>query len=158
MPRIEGKISEQGPLIDVKIMLPSSRVQALKRAKRPYAPPQTILALVDTGASCSAVDEHVINGLGLSKRGVAFIHTPTTGDEYECRNEYDACLVVGEGQPGAIVFTLPVIESGFASRGFLALIGRDVLCSCTLVYDGPASRFTLEWDPARQPGRGPGRP
>lgn len=151
MPRIEGKVTERGPLIGVKIMLTSSRVEALKRAGQPYAAPQMILGLIDTGASCSSIDKNVIAGLGLSKRGVVPIHTPSTGPAYEYRDQYDACLVVGEGQPGALVFTLPVIESELATQGFLALVGRDVLDSCVLVYDGPASKFTLEWDPARQP-------
>jgi hypothetical protein len=154
MPRIEGKVDERGLLIDVKIMLTSSRVEALKRAGRPYAPPMTIVALVDTGASCSCVDKNVLDGLGLAKRGFVAIHTPSTGAGYIDRAQYDACLVLGEGQAGALVFTLPVIESEFASQGFLALIGRDVLKSYVLVYDGPASKFTLEWNTAPHAGRG----
>jgi len=158
MPRIEGKITEKGPLIDVKIGLPKSRVEALKGAGQPYAPPRTILGLIDTGASHSSVDKLVIAGLGLSKRGVALIHTPSTGDACISLDEYDAELVIGEGQPVFLVITRPVIESEYASRGFFALIGRDVLKSCKLVYDGPASRFTLEWDATHQPGRGRRRP
>jgi hypothetical protein len=154
MPRIEGKVDERGLLVDVKIMMTSSRVEALKRAGKPYAKPMTIVALVDTGASCSCVDRNVIAGLGLGKRGTVSIHTPSTGTGYIDRAQYDACLVLGEGQAGALVFTLPVIESEFASQGFLALIGRDVLGSCMLVYDGPASKFTLEWNAAPHTGRG----
>jgi hypothetical protein len=54
--------------------------------------------------------------------------------------------VLGEGQGDALVLTLSVIESDFAAQGFFALIGRDVLKSCRLIYDGPAEKLTIEWD------------
>jgi hypothetical protein len=146
MGRLEGRLTERGPMIDVKIMLTAQHVEALKRAGKPYAAPMTIRGLVDTGASSSCVDRNIVVGLGLAARGVVAIHTPSSGDAYEERLQYDACLVLGEGQGDALVLTLPVIESDFASQGFLALIGRDVLKSCRLIYDGPAETFTVEWN------------
>ena len=52
--------------------------------------------------------------------------------------------------------TLPVIESDFASQGFFALIGRDVLQFRRLIYDGPTDAFELVWGADRRdppPGR-----
>lgn len=155
MGRLHGKLSSRGPMIDVGVMLTSHRVEALKKAGKPFAPPMTIAGLVDTGASCSAVDRNLAAGLGLGAKGVVSVHTPTTGSRYIDLLQYDVCMVLGEGQADALVLTLPVIESDFASEGFLALIGRDVLKSCKFTYDGPADAFTIAWraEPHRRPKR-----
>jgi hypothetical protein len=42
--------------------------------------------------------------------------------------------------------TLQITEAELASQGFFVLIGRDILDSCVLTYDGPRSRFTLEYE------------
>ena len=102
-----------------------------------------ITALIDTGAGCTAIDRHIATRLALEPRGVTKIHNPSTGTAYEERNLYDATLVIGEGYPTPLVVTLPVMESDFASQGFSALIGRDILDQCFLMYDGPAATFTL---------------
>jgi len=103
------------------------------------------MGLVDTGASCSAVDRNLAAGLGLTAKGVVSVHTPSTGSRYIDLLQYDVRMVLGAGEADALVLTLPVIESDFASEGFLALIGRDVLKSCRFTYDGPAESFTIEW-------------
>jgi hypothetical protein len=81
--------------------------------------------------------------MGLDPRGIVRIHTPSTGTNYEERNQYDASLVIGEGYPTPLTLTLPVLGCDFASEGFLALIGRDVLDRCFLMYDGPEKTYTL---------------
>jgi hypothetical protein len=140
---LKGRISKLGPMIDVKVMQSSQRVAALKRARMPYTQPVTVLALLDTGAGSSALDRQVVTSLGLGPTGIIKIHTPSTGTKYEERSLYDASLVIGEGYPTPLALTLPVLESDFASEGFLALIGRDVLDQCFLMYDGPAATFSL---------------
>lgn len=145
MGRLVGVLTERGPMVDIKLMLTSQRVEALKRAGAPYSSPMTVRGLVDTGASGSAVDRHLVTGLALDPRGVTYIHTPSTGSAYVERNQYDVCMVLGEDQDNPLALNLPVIEAEFASQGFLALIGRDVLSLCVLTYNGPAATFTLEW-------------
>lgn len=146
MGRLEGVLTERGPMVDVKLMLTAQRVAALKRAGRPFPQPMTVRALIDTGASCSAIDRNLARGLDLQPSGIVPIHTPSTGSAYEERLQYDVSMVLGEDQDNPLVVTMPVIESDFASEGFLALVGRNVLDLCVLVYDGPARTFTLEWD------------
>jgi hypothetical protein len=140
---LKGSIRNRGPMIDVKVMQSEQRVEALKRLNQPYAQPVTIVGLVDTGAGCTAIDRNIAQRLALEPRGVTKIHTPSTGSDYEDRNLFDASLVIGEGYAKPLVVTLPVIESDFASQGFLALIGRDILDKCFLMYDGSTSMFTL---------------
>jgi hypothetical protein len=145
VPGLSGTIDRLGAMADVRVMLSHQRVEALKKAGRPYATPQTVLGLIDTGASCSAIDATLARGMGLEPRGVTQIHTPSTGDAYETRNLYDVSFVLGHDQPAALHLTLSVIESGFASEGFLVLIGRDVLSRCTFTYHGPTGRYSLDW-------------
>jgi hypothetical protein len=40
-------------------------------------------------------------------------------------------------------YSVPVIESDLTGQGIGALIGRDLLAKCLLVYDGQAGVFTL---------------
>ena len=63
----------------------------------------------------------------------------------EPRDVFDASLVLGEGESDPLESTVEVIQCDFASRGFYALIGRDILCRCVLTYDGPANMFHLSW-------------
>lgn len=140
---LKGRVADRGPMIDVKVMQSQERVDALKQAKLSYSQPVTINGLLDTGASSSALDSNLVRSLGLEPRGIIKIHTPSTGSQYEVRNQFDACFVVGEGHPKPLVLTLPVLACDLASEGFLALIGRDILDQCFLMYDGPSSIFTL---------------
>jgi hypothetical protein len=132
-------------MINVKAMLTPQRVTALKRLSMPYSTPETALGLLDTGASCSAIDVLLAHRLGLEARGVTNIHTPSTGDAHVATNVYDVCYVIGEGSPKPLVTNLSVIECKLASEGFLVLIGRDVLDKCVFQYNGPTARYTLEF-------------
>ena len=140
---LKGKTNERGLMIDIKVLQSEQRVYALKEAEQQFAPPVTIIGLLDTGAGSTALDRGIVQRLGLQPRGITRIHTPSTGDKYEIRNLYDACLVIGEGFPTPLVVTVPVLECDLASEGFYALIGNDILGKCFLMYDGPAKAFTL---------------
>ncbi len=52
-------------------------------------------------------------------------------------------LLKAAGRPFPAIFTVGALESDFASEGFMALVGWDVLRHCLLICDGPAATFTL---------------
>jgi hypothetical protein len=145
MPILRGTLSDYGPMVDVKVMQSHQRSAAFKKRGLPFPQPVTVMGLIDTGASCSALDIGVANRLGLQSRGFTLIHTPSTGSEYVSRQQFDACLVLGEHERRPLVVTLPVIEAELASQGFFVLIGRDVLNKCTFTYDGKKNNFTLRY-------------
>jgi hypothetical protein len=145
MPILNGSINQWGPAIHIKVMQTMHHVERLKESGRNYSAPIVILGLIDTGASMSALDTKIINRLDLAPRGIVSIHTPSTGPAYENRQSYDACFVLGETEATSLVLNREVIGSEFASQGFFALIGRDVLRHCRLVCDGPQERVTLEY-------------
>ncbi|MBY0527846.1 MAG: hypothetical protein K2R98_30900 [Gemmataceae bacterium] len=51
----------------------------------------------------------------------------------------------GDSQAQLVFRNLPVIQQPLGQLGYQALIGRDVLERCLLVYDGPAKRYTLAY-------------
>lgn len=146
MPSLTGSIGAWGPMIYLKAMQSNERVRALKRAGLPFTSPHVVLALIDTGASISALDESVVASLGLAPRGIVSIHTPSTGAAYEKRMTYDALVVLGETAGKPLSRTLAILSCELATQGFLALIGRDILQYCRFRYDGPNGTFILEYD------------
>jgi len=147
MPTLRGAVGHQGMMIDVKVMQPTARVEALKRAGQPFSQPVVINCLIDTGASISAVDRGVLATLGLIPRGTIPVHTPSTGDDLEIMDTFDVCFILGESESHPLVTTVSVISCGFARQGFLALLGRDVLQHCRLIWDGPNRIYQIEYDP-----------
>lgn len=108
--------------------------------------PINIQGLIDTGASNTCVDPAVLTALGLTPTGSTMMNTPSTGAQAVPVDTYDISLVVYAAQPHSplIHHTIPVVCSELlASQGFHALIGRDILKSCLLMYDGQSGIFSL---------------
>ncbi len=143
MGSVAGRIERGGPFCDIKVMASPQHVALLKAAGQPYPAPIVIRSLIDTGASCSLVERGIIRSLQLMPTGSVPIHTPSTGSNDSTRNQYDVTFVLGETGSAPAIFTVGALESEFASEGFMALIGWDVLRHCVLICDGPAATFTL---------------
>lgn len=75
--------------------------------------------------------------------GIASILTPSTGQQAHHANLYDVSLMLVHPQLILTQPNVPVAEAQLAIQGIQALVGRDILKSCLLVYDGQASAFTL---------------
>jgi len=124
------------------------RQEALGKAGQDIPQPVALNALVDTGASCTAVDSNVIQRLGLTPTGVAKIATPSTeGPPLEVA-QYDVSIIIPPGRPGDrsfVLAVLPVIEVKLEGQylGYTALIGRDILDQCLFIYDGLGKVSTL---------------
>jgi len=119
-------------------------VAQLKKARRPVAGPIIVRTLVDTGASCCALDYGIITRLSLMQTGLAKIHTSTTGLGCEERALYDVSIFIGTPDEVAS-FTVSVVGADLASEGFLAIIGWDILKRCVLTCDGPQNVFRLDF-------------
>jgi hypothetical protein len=135
-----------GPVVPVGVAVSQARREALLAAGQDVPPAASVRALVDTGASCTCVDPAVLKALSLSARGSVSVHTPSTGSAAHLADEYDVSLVV----PGAgthhvplTIDAVPVIAADLAVQGIHAIIGRDVLQDCILIYNGTVGEFTL---------------
>ncbi len=137
-PEISEKLRLDGPRMPIHIGLPASVEQALRDQGQTPPAPEELNALVDTGASITAIRVEVAMRLGL----------PPTGS-------VDLAGVVGTQQQtlfGARVYfpdngltfdAVPLVGVPQNFPGFDVLIGRNMLCSMLLSYDGPRGRFSL---------------
>lgn len=143
------QVGANGPVLDAFIGVSGPRLAALTAASQPVPSPVPIRALVDTGASCTCIDPSVLQSLGLQPTGTVSVNTPSTGATPHTADQYDVGLVIPPGNipPGAQPLhfpTIPVVAAELlAGQGFHALIGRDILDQCVLIYNGGIGAFTL---------------
>lgn len=135
-----------GPVVAVQVEIPAALASQLQQANQVPPNPVAGLALIDTGATISAVDAAVVQQLGVQPVGVTSVGT--AGGPHQ-QALYPARFVF----PGT---PIPPIEFsqllganlvGQAVAGqqgpLIALLGRDILRHFVLVYNGPAGMFTL---------------
>jgi hypothetical protein len=126
-----------------------------RRAHQPIPQPISVLALLDTGAERTCVDPTVVTRLGLPFSGTGLMGAPGVGVGPAVLGgsilgaSYEAGLVilhpVTKPPSNLVVHELVVDELPLANFGIEAVIGRDVLALCILVYDGPAGSVTLAY-------------
>jgi hypothetical protein len=145
MPFLNASIQEDGLIVTVGIAWSTARAEVLKRAGTPPVGPIWVTALLDTGASCSVIDSTVVGALKLIQAGTVEAQTPTFDGATQTLNLYDVCLAFAKPEIKIMSMNLPVAEARLANQGFLALIGRDVLQQCLLVYNGPMKTFSISF-------------
>ncbi|HYL73943.1 MAG TPA: hypothetical protein VEU96_07035, partial [Bryobacteraceae bacterium] len=69
--------------------------------------------------------------------------TPSTGQQPHHASLCDVSLMLVHPQLILTQPNVPVAGAQLAIQGIQALVGRDILKSCLLVYDGQAGTFTL---------------
>ncbi len=139
-------LQARGPLMPIEVHAPPAVLQlAQTQAQTPSSappPPATGLALLDTGASATVVDENVLLALGVNPIGTTTVLTPSGAEQqlaYPAEIEF-------AGMPGRIQFASVLGSKHLAAQGIIALIGRDVLSNALLVFNGPAGMFTIAFN------------
>ena len=144
--KVEGGESEpapellvaQGPVVPVLLSISDEAHQALMAAGKPIPEPVTGLALIDTGATWTCVDEDTARRAGLPTRGTAKMASAS-------HPEHEVPVFAGRIVLDSININTPnamgVNLSGFP--GLIALIGRDMLQNCLFVYDGNSGSMSL---------------
>jgi hypothetical protein len=140
------QIEAHGPILNAGVLVSEPRAAALKAAGQAIPQMVPIRALVDTGAGCTCVDPTVLSSLRLTPTGNVPINTPSTGATPHSADQFDVALFI-PGPPNSIPLnfqTIPVVAAELlATQGFHALIGRDILDNCVLIYNGGMRQFTL---------------
>jgi hypothetical protein len=140
VPHLIQQIASGGPLLDILVGPSKPRADALRAANLPVPSAIQIRGLVDTGASCTCIDPAALQTLQLTPTGTIPIHTPSTGTQPHQTNLFDVLI---HPRLSLTIQAVSVAESHLAIQGIQALIGRDVLRNCLLIYDGQAGAFTL---------------
>jgi predicted aspartyl protease len=133
-----GLLGQLGPQVVVQVEVPTALAKLLSGSGQPVPPPVTGRALIDTGATASAVDASVVAALGVKPVGTANIGTaggPTTQPVYPIRVELQGI--------GLKIDFSRVTGAPLKGMGLVALLGRDMLSRMILIYDGPSSEYTL---------------
>jgi len=103
----------------------------------PLPQPVPGLALIDTGATSTCIDEDVAKQLNLPVVDVVTIASAFHAETNQ--NVYPALIEV----VGIAIKALRAIGVPLAVQGLQVLIGRDLLQHCTLFSNGVTGSFTL---------------
>lgn len=129
----------KGPVIQVVVSVAQSIAGQLVQQGKPLPEPIAGLALIDTGATSTCIDDEVAKKLGLPVIDVAKMASAT--DSASDRNVYPVHIgFVGttiEADAGR------VLGATLQAQGLILLIGRDVLHSFCLFYNGVMGQITL---------------
>jgi hypothetical protein len=132
------RLSDHGYLLSVEVSPPQSLARLLG-AQNPVAGQVAVgLALVDTGASCCCVEESVLRRLQLEPVRQTEVRSPNGA-------RLQSVYVTRLSFPGSVVpaAELPVVGVQMGDKETIALIGRDFLRQCLLVYNGLAGNCSL---------------
>ena len=103
-------------------------------------------ALVDTGATMTAIDSRIAQSFGFTVSGAISVLTADGRESTSPIYEMQLSGIAGYVQD------LIISSCNVFDQGIIALIGTDVLANGKLTYDGTAGEFTLEVPSTSQPG------
>lgn len=131
-------LQQRGPVIQVTVGVEQNMAKALMQQGKTVPPPKLGYALIDTGASVTCIDEQIAKDLGLPVVDVGKM-TSASHEGHPC-NLYPAQITI----PPMLTFQAPrAMGAKIAVQGFVAIIGRDVLQGCVLIYNGGTGQITL---------------
>jgi len=131
-------LRSKGALIDLRIGNATLIANQMKSEGKQVPEPQAIVAMIDTGASISAIDSSVAASLGLQQTGS--VQVGGVGGMSQ-QPVFAASLEFAE--PKIAYDPLSLSGSSLGAPDFQMLIGRNILCQMILTYDGAQGRFTL---------------
>lgn len=141
-----GLLATVGAVLPIEIHVPPIIAQTLTDRGDPVPAPIAGMALIDTGATFTCVHEPVLQQLGLNPIGVTTSGTaagPVQQSQYPARLvspdqawTFDVASVIGVDLSGQQVPLDP-------PQDLIALIGRNLLQYCVLVWNGPGGFWTL---------------
>jgi predicted aspartyl protease len=132
-------LTQRGPVVQVTVSIGQAIAQQILQQGGTLPPPVSGLALIDTGATSTCVDDAAAQQLQLPAIDVVTIasasHSSTEQNVYPISVEVVG-LPIAINAPRAIGAPLQ-------PQGLLVLIGRDLLQHCVLVYNGISGSFSL---------------
>jgi hypothetical protein len=146
LPHFTLNIDASGPLVNALVQVSEGRRAALQAQGLAIPTPRAIRAIVDTGASFTSLEPSIIQALELTPTGTIDIVTPSTGQAVHTTETYDIdfSLYAGPDDPPLSMTNLRVAACElFLRQGIHALIGRDILSHCILIYNGQHRFFSL---------------
>jgi len=132
-------IRETGPIVEVGITVGSVIEDIIKESGQIIPLPFQTLAMIDTGASKTVIQEDVVKQLNLNPTGVMKITTASHVD-VECYKYIVKILF-----PNNVIFETSVVAVPLSGQNIHCLIGRDILGFAVFIYNGYTNSFTLSF-------------
>ena len=130
-------LRQLGPIVQVTLSLTDDHRQALADLGEVLPAPVKGYAMIDTGAGATCFDQEAAQKAKLAVAGNTHM-TSATGREI---------VPVYTGRLKVADFTNITAAAALGVKletpRLIALIGRDVLANCILVYNGPENAFSL---------------
>lgn len=132
-------LAQRGPVVQVVVTAAKSILSEL--LQQGITPPVPVpgLALIDTGASVTCIDDDAATKLKLPV--VDVVRVTSASHPSAEQNVYPVSFQI-QGLP-VIVDSPRAVGALLASQGLVALLGRDVLQHFTLFYNGPFGQITM---------------
>lgn len=128
-----------GIVMDMAIAIDAVTAQAMQIGNQSIPQPVTAKALVDTGCTVTSIDQSIAQQLNLAVRGMTTTHTaagPTTSNQYFVSFSFPGTDLQGR--------TLHRVQSvNLAGQPFQVLIGRDLMASWVISYNGSAGYVSI---------------
>ena len=128
-----------GAILNVAISVHPALAASLDRHGSFAPAPVTGLALIDTGATMTAIDQNVATQLDLAPVGT--IRTGTAGGRMDFSLYPVRITFPDAGLPGTDLTRAAGCD--LAGQGYPALIGRDILANFVMTYNGPLGQIIL---------------
>lgn len=131
-------LAQRGPVVSVSLRPLEEQCRAMAERGEAITAAVDGLALIDTGATHTCVDEAAAGRAGLNPIDHATISS-ATHSAHRVNVFAGEIEVAGLGRnrlPRAMGATLE-------SQGLLAIIGRDALGSAVFIYNGPSGSFSI---------------
>jgi hypothetical protein len=135
-----------GAYFPIEVHVPTPIADALAQSGRPIPPPQVGLAILDTGATMTAVHEPALTALSLQPVNTVNMGTangPTVQNVYAARIYFPTVgwnvelqQVVGANLSGQVIPLQP-------PQPMICLLGRNTLRDWVVVWNGPGGFWTV---------------
>lgn len=126
-----------GSVTELDVLPIAGVVQSLQGQGKSLSPLK-VLAMIDTGATGSVIQQGLLSTLGIFPVGTVCICTPSSTN-VQCP-VYAVQILFPSLK---MTMTKRIIEAPLQGQQIQFLIGRDILRHAVFIYQGPTDSFTL---------------
>lgn len=139
-------LTGSGPLVSVEISIPVALREHLSEKGLPIPAPQSGFALIDTGASSTAVDQTIFDALQVAPINKIKTHTPHGEAEsplYPASVTFPTLAVTN--MPMETLIGCNLKWQTAEGKEIIMLLGRDLLQYFLMVYNGKSADVFLAY-------------
>lgn len=126
-----------GPLVELEVAVGAATEAALRQAGDAVPSPIPVVAMIDTGASNTVIQQGLAARLGLPPTGMTYVHTASHS------NVPCSLFPIRLLFPQNVVQETTALEVPLQGQQIQCLIGRDVLARAVFIYIGDRNLFSL---------------